>query len=98
MCGRFVLYGSGETVADKFGPEEVPDLRPHYNIAPGQSVAVVRCPAGRQGWELVFLRWGLVPAWADDPTIGDRPANARSETAAVKPSFRQAFRSRHCLV
>jgi putative SOS response-associated peptidase YedK len=50
------------------------------------------------GRELALLRWGLIPAWAEDPAIGDRLANARSETAATKPSFRRAFRSRRCLV
>ena len=51
-----------------------------------------------EGRELALLRWGLVPAWADDPSVGHRLANARSETAATKPSFRRAFRSRRCLV
>jgi putative SOS response-associated peptidase YedK len=68
------------------------------NIAPGQPAAVVRQEPGAEGRELTFLRWGLIPAWADDPSIGDRLANARSETAATKPSFRRAFRSRRCLV
>jgi putative SOS response-associated peptidase YedK len=61
-------------------------------------VAVVRQQPRAEGRELALLRWGLVPAWADDPSIGHRLANARSETAATKPSFRRAFRSRCCLV
>jgi putative SOS response-associated peptidase YedK len=61
-------------------------------------VAVVRQQPRAEGRELAYLRWGLISAWADDPSIGDRLANARSETAAAKPSFRRAFRSRRCLV
>jgi putative SOS response-associated peptidase YedK len=61
-------------------------------------VAVVRQPAVSKARELALLRWGLIPAWAEVPSIGDRLANARSETAATKPSFRRAFRSRRCLV
>jgi putative SOS response-associated peptidase YedK len=98
MCGRFTLRGSGEAVAEAFGLAEAPHLLPRFNIAPGQPVAVVRQKQQAQGRELAFLRWGLVPAWADDPSSGHRLANARSETAATKPSFRRAFRSRRCLV
>jgi putative SOS response-associated peptidase YedK len=98
MCGRFTLRSSGEAVAEEFGLPEVPDLTPRFNIAPGQSVAVVRQQPRAEGRELAYVRWGLIPAWADDPSIGDRLANARSETAAARPSFRRAFRSRRCLV
>src|SRR5208283_3086367 len=87
-----------EAVAEAFDLPDVPPLSPRYNITPSQPVAVVRCETGRSSRELVFLRWGLIPSWADDPSIGNRLANARSETAATKPSFRQAFRSRRCLV
>jgi putative SOS response-associated peptidase YedK len=85
-------------VAEAFGLLEVPDLLHRFNIAPGQTVAVVREMPQAQDRQLAYLRWGLIPAWADDPAIGDRLANARSETAATKPSFRRAFRSRRCLV
>jgi putative SOS response-associated peptidase YedK len=98
MCGRFTLRSSGEAVAEAFGLPEAPDLWPRFNIAPGQPLAVVRQKQQAQGRELAFLRWGLVPAWADDPSSGHRLANARSETAATKPPFRRAFRSRRCLV
>jgi putative SOS response-associated peptidase YedK len=98
MCGRFTLRNPPQAVAEAFGLPEVSDLLPRFNVAPGQTVAVVRQQPAAKGRELAFLRWGLVPAWADDPSIGDRLANARSETAATKPSFRQAFRSRRCLV
>ena len=98
MCGRFTLRSSGESVAEAFGLPEVPDLLPRFNIAPGQPVAVVRQMPQAQDRQLAYLRWGLIPAWVDDPSIGDRLANARSETVATKPSFRRSFRSRRCLV
>ena len=72
------------------------NLRPRYNVAPGQDVAVVRAEEGGRG--LAMLRWGLIPAWARDPTIAWKLINARSETAAQKPSFRSAFRHRRCLI
>jgi putative SOS response-associated peptidase YedK len=98
MCGRFTLRSTGESVAEAFGLPEAPDLFPRFNIAPGQPVAVVRQMPQAQDRRLAYLRWGFIPAWSDDPSIGDRLANARSETAATKPSFRRAFRSRRCLV
>ena len=98
MCGRFTLRSSPQAVAEAFALPEAPDLFPRFNIAPGQPVAVVRQEPRAEGRELALLRWGLIPAWADDPSIGNRLANARSETAAIKPSFRRAFRSRRCLV
>src|SRR5262245_14568313 len=98
MCGRFTLRSSPQAVAEAFGLPEAPDLLPRFNIAPGQPVAVVRQKPQAEGRELALLRWGLIPVWADDPSIGNRLANARSETVATKPSFRRAFRSRGCLV
>jgi putative SOS response-associated peptidase YedK len=83
-------------VAREFALAQVPDLQPRYNVAPGQSVAVVRVEEGER--LLAYHRWGLVPSWAKDPSIGHRMINARSETAAEKPAFRSAFRQRRCLV
>jgi putative SOS response-associated peptidase YedK len=71
--------------------------QPRYNIAPTQDVAVVRQPAGSSR-QLSWLHWGLVPSWADDPSVGGRMINARSETLATKPAFREALRKRRCLV
>ena len=85
MCGRFTLRSSAEAMAEEFGLREVPDLLPRFNIAPGQPVAVVRQEPRDEGRELAYLRWGLIPAWADDPSLGDHLANVRSETAATKP-------------
>ncbi|MBI5504324.1 MAG: SOS response-associated peptidase [Deltaproteobacteria bacterium] len=97
MCGRFVLTTPAQALAahfDAWAGELV--LAARYNIAPTQNVVAVRVEQGRR--RLVMLRWGLVPAWAKDPAIGNRMINARAETAAEKPSFRAAFASRRCIV
>jgi putative SOS response-associated peptidase YedK len=96
MCGRFTLRSRPHAIAEAFGVPHAFDLRPRYNIAPSQSVAVVRLDPEHQRRELTFLQWDLVPSWADDPKSGI--INARSETAATKPSFRVSFKSRRCLV
>ena len=98
MCGRFTLRTPADLVAEVFRLSTLPELSPHYNIAPTQQVAVVRHDPVRADRELGFMKWGLVPSWADDPSIGNRLINARSETAASKASFRQAFKQRRCLV
>lgn len=98
MCGRFTLRSSPKVIAETFGLSESPHLQPHFNIAPSQSVSVVRQQPETHQRELALLHWGLIPFWADDPSIGDRMANARCETVATKPSFRRPFRSRRCLV
>jgi putative SOS response-associated peptidase YedK len=71
---------------------------PRFNVAPTQNVAVVRLDSKQQGRELPHLRWGLIPSWADDPSIGSRMINARAETVAEKPAFRHAFKAKRCLV
>lgn len=96
MCGRFTLATPGSELQRRFGLPEPPELRPRYNIAPTQSIAIVR--RHDSGRELALVRWGLVPSWADDPGIGSRMINARAETVAEKPAFRAAFRKRRCLV
>jgi putative SOS response-associated peptidase YedK len=98
MCGRFTLTASREALTSLFPLFDVPDLQPRYNVAPTQAVLAVRQPADRDRPELVWLKWGLVPSWADDLALGHRLINARAETAAAKPAFRSAFRQRRCLV
>jgi putative SOS response-associated peptidase YedK len=98
MCGRFTLYASPKAIAEVFGVAEPLYVQHHYNIALTQSVAVVREQPETHQRELALLHWELIPFWADDPSIGNRMINSRSETAAKKPAFRRAFRSRHCLV
>ncbi len=96
MCGRYILTVPGEVLARVFDLDEVPELEPRYNIAPGQLAPVVRAADGAR--RPAMLRWGLVPRWARDPRAGNRPINARAESVASRPSFRDAFRSRRCLV
>jgi putative SOS response-associated peptidase YedK len=100
MCGRVTLTSSGAELAAAFAldaEQALPELAPRYNIAPSQDVATVRC--NREGKrELSFERWGLVPHWAKDPSIGNRMINARSESAGAKPAFRDALRARRCIV
>lgn len=97
MCGRFTLTADGDAVAAEFGLPDVPfDYRPRFNVAPMQDIlAVIHDGTNRRaGW----MRWGLVPAWADDPAIGSRMINARSETIDEKSAFREAFERRRCLI
>ncbi|MDX1499042.1 MAG: SOS response-associated peptidase [Woeseiaceae bacterium] len=96
MCGRFAFYSPAEATARLFDASGSLDVRPRYNIAPTQDIAAIR--PHEDGRELVALRWGLVPFWAKDPSIGNRMINARAETVAEKPAFRAAYRRRRCLV
>ncbi|HEX3050142.1 MAG TPA: SOS response-associated peptidase [Aggregatilineaceae bacterium] len=100
MCGRFTLTETNpDVLAQTFNLGTVPaDLPPRYNIAPTQPVAtVVNNPHSGEN-ELVIMRWGLVPSWAKDLSIGNQMINARYETAAEKPAFRSALSRRRCLV
>lgn len=106
MCGRMTLTLSGSEIAEYFAlaaqssqimsPNGGP-LRPRYNIAPSQDIPAIVFDE-EVGRRLEWMRWGLVPSWAKDPSVGARLFNARSETVAVKPSFRSAFRQRRCLI
>ena len=97
MCGRYSLTTPLDHLIEVFDvPPVTFDYRARYNIAPSQDVPVVACD--RRGARLGLLRWGLVPAWADDPAIGSRMINARAETLLEKPSFKDAAVSRRCLV
>jgi len=97
VCGRFALFASPELVAEYFALAEPPALAPHYNLTPGQDIAAVR--VDRDGvLRLHALRWGLVPFWAKDATLGRRLINARLDSLAGKPAFREAFTRRRCLI
>ena len=98
MCGRFTLFEPDKILAREFGVSGIPLLSPRYNIAPSQPVAAVRAAPAGTGRELALLRWGLIPSWSKDPAIGNRLINARAETASQKPSFRNAFNRRRCLI
>jgi putative SOS response-associated peptidase YedK len=97
MCGRFTLHIPPELLAEIFGLIEIPTYPAHYNIAPSQKVAVIRQNGDGQNW-LDFLRWGLIPSWAEDISIGYKLINARSETVHEKHSFRHAVKYRRCLI
>ena len=99
MCGRFSLTELDPTVIrEAFSVPDVPDLSPRYNIAPTQPVATVVRDAESGVNRIAVMRWGLVPHWAKDPTIGSRMINARAESVAEKPAFRSALRYRRCLI
>ncbi len=100
MCGRYANFLTEQELIDAFEIAVIADdarLAPRYNIAPTQETAIV-VARKEQGRSLELARWGLVPSWAKDPSIGSRMFNARSETIAEKPSFRAAFAKRRCLV
>lgn len=97
MCSRYSLTSPPEAVRAYFGTKNGLDFPPRYNIAPTQPVLIVRrSHAGDREQHLV--RWGLIPSWVKDPREFTTIINARSETAAEKPSFRGSLRHRRCLV
>lgn len=97
MCGRYVLTAPGAVLAELFALPAPLELAARYNIAPTQAVPIVRLdPTGAR--ELAFAQWGLVPFWAKERAIGNRLINARAETLAEKPSFRDSFKKRRCLI
>lgn len=102
MCGRFTLALSPADIAALLDLNAALDeelgLTPSWNVAPGRNVLAAASPDPDAPLEAALFRWGLVPPWAEDPAVGHRMINARSETVAEKPAFRQAYRSRRCLV
>ena len=98
MCGRFTLVAPGDAIAELFNLAGAPAISPRYNIAPTQPVAGIRISQKDKARELTHFHWGLIPRWAKDSSIGSKMINARSETAAEKPSFRAAMRYRRCLI
>lgn len=99
MCGRFVMVSPSYVISEVFCLKEEPqDLLPSYNITPGQSVYAVLRDERNETNRLARFRWGLVPSWAKDPSVGNRMINARAESVAERPSFKEAFRDRRCLV
>jgi putative SOS response-associated peptidase YedK len=96
MCGRFTQRKPAAKLETEFGVEEAPEVEARYNIAPTQNILGVRqTPDGR---EMTLLKWGLIPSWAKDSSMGARLINARSETVTEKPSFREAFKRRRCII
>jgi putative SOS response-associated peptidase YedK len=97
MCGRFGLGGSATTLIAQFNVQENAAWTARYNLAPSQDVLTV-VQTAESGRQLRKMRWGLIPAWAKDPGIGNRLINARAETVATKPAFRRPLRERRCLI
>lgn len=97
MCGRFTFLLSPELLAIIFGRKPPEQLTSRYNIAPTQQVLIVRQSIAGENY-FSTVRWGLIPHWAKDLSIGSRMINARCETVHEKPTFRQAIRTRRCIV
>jgi len=97
VCGRYVVTTPGEVIAELFELDEKPHLVPRYNVAPTQEVPIVRAAAAG-GRELAMVAWGLVPFWAKERAIGNKLINARAESLAEKPSFRDSYKKRRCLI
>ena len=102
MCGRFALMTPTEMLVKLFdvpetAVESLPPSIPRYNIAPTQPVVAIRLDEHGER-DLTFFHWGLIPSWSKDIQMGSRMINARSETVTEKPSFRNAFKRRRCLI
>jgi len=97
VCGRFAYFVPTAQLLTEYQLISAPEFPARYNIAPTQNVVAIReSPDGARSAAL--LRWGLVPHWAKDVSIGNRMINARGETVAEKPAFRQAFKRRRCII
>ena len=97
MCARYSITTAPEALARLFGTVgAVPNMPPRYNVAPTQGAPVVR--RGRDGLRLTLVRWGLIPSWSKGPDARFTMINARADTLAAKPAYRNAFRERRCLV
>ena len=97
MCGRFGLFVTPEVLEEYFSLDDlVAAVEPRYNLTPGRAVAVVREHEGKRS--LDALQWGLIPFWAKDATIGRKLVNARLDSVAAKPAYREAWQRRRCLI
>jgi putative SOS response-associated peptidase YedK len=103
MCGRYTILPNAESWPKAFGLSEdaayqISILSPNYNVAPTQDVPILRDNHETGELELALTRWGLIPSWAKDAKFSYHTINARAETVAEKPAFRDAFRKRRCLI
>ena len=100
MCGRFTLHTEKEALAERFGfhTDQLPELAPHYNVAPTQEVLAVRADRATRGRLASLMRWGLVPSWAKAIGAQALMINARVESLAEKPAFARSLESQRCLV
>lgn len=97
MCGRYTLTTPPEAMRAIFNYENIPNLQPRFNIAPTQPIVTIRY-LGNEKRVLLEARWGLIPSWAKDSGAASRMINARAETLLDKPSFKEAFGKRRCLI
>lgn len=98
MCGRYCLSRSKELLAEHFDVEPDDDWEPRYNIAPTQNIPVIRQYPEQPKRFGSRMRWGLIPVWAKDASIGFKIINVRAETIAGKPTFRDALKKQRCLI
>ncbi|HEV7285994.1 MAG TPA: SOS response-associated peptidase, partial [Kaistia sp.] len=99
MCGRYTLHSPPDLIAKHFGATgPLPNFGPRYNAAPTQDMPVVRRHPETGERRLDLLRWGLVPVWAKEPSIGSRMINARAETVRTSGAFKSAFKKRRGIV
>ena len=97
MCGRFVLVTDLKNIQKNFNVQDVfCQYQPSWNIAPSQLIPAVINHGGIN--QLVCFQWGLIPSWSKDPSMANKLINARAETVDTKPSFRDAFKKRRCLI
>ena len=98
MCGRYRLSRRKQLIAEYFDIDDDVDWEPRYNIAPSQAVGIIRRNPSKPDRHFSLARWGLIPSWAKDASIGSSTINARSETVTDKPAYRDAFTSHRCLI
>jgi putative SOS response-associated peptidase YedK len=98
MCGRYRLTRAQKYVEERFDAYGEVELSPRYNIAPSQPVVTIRQDAREPIRKLSTMRWGLIPSWANDTSMGFKTINARAETVAATASFREPFKSQRCLI
>ncbi len=98
VCNRYRLTHSKQYLAERFEAWDEIEDRPRYNIAPTQPVVTVRREMGKKTRKFTTMRWGLIPSWAKDMTIGTRTLNARSETVTTTSAFRQSILTKRCLI
>jgi putative SOS response-associated peptidase YedK len=99
MCGRYRLSRRKQIIEEYFDAADwQDDWSPRYNIAPTQPVPVIRQHPKEPILQISLMKWGLIPNWAKDPSIASGTINAKSETAATKPAFRDPLKFRRCLI
>jgi len=98
MCGRYRLTRSQKQLEERFDAYGEVEVSPRYNIAPSQPVVTIRQDATKPVRTLSLMRWGLIPSWTKDISIGNKTINARAETVTTTPSFREPLKSHRCLI